>query len=92
MNDKDRKAFEMWFNTRGGIAQPQFYYREYLFSAWKACLDYARKENKELLEKCNSVLGMVHHINDVNDESVIEITANAKELILELNTAGIGKE
>lgn len=38
-----RAAFEGWFSARGGTAQPMFYYREALLSAWNAALQSRAK-------------------------------------------------
>jgi hypothetical protein len=46
-NTADREAFEAWFNARGGNAQPLFYYREYLHSAWQARGEYEAAQHTD---------------------------------------------
>lgn len=67
MSDKDREAFEDWFNANcldlptdrktkiECIADRQALHHNWQ-RAWQAALEYAHKEQRELLERCEEAL------------------------------------
>ncbi|TVL97171.1 MAG: hypothetical protein CV087_22670 [Candidatus Brocadia sp. WS118] len=97
MNDKDREAFEDWFNANcldlptdrktkiECIADRQALHHNWQ-RAWQAALEYAHKEQRELLERCEEAFGEI----SVKGGRITRDIAHPA--LAALHAAGIGKK
>lgn len=106
MSDKDREAFEKILSTDesefDGIINKDKndkyveWYTQVAYKYWQAALDYARKEQRELLEKCEEALRSCRWMRESDYSCVggyVQTWHNHKitsEALVALHAAGIG--
>lgn len=100
MNDKDREAFERRHATIFPLKLVQYQNGVFFgttqehYETWQAALDYARKEQKELLERWEEALREIAKMIHINPDGSLHNGVHACAYIAKqaLHEAGIGRK